>query len=104
MAQSERRRGLFRHRIARKGCPLLPISRLLLLCLLSTGAVAAPARAAEMEFAEWLDGVRQEALATGISAPTVDLALGTLEPIPHAIDLDPPPPPPTHTYPHYPHP
>ncbi len=88
MAQSERRRGLFRHRIARKGCPLLPISRLLLLCLLSTGAVAAPARAAEMEFAEWLDGVRQEALATGISAPTVDLALGTLEPIPRVIELD----------------
>lgn len=86
-AKSERRRGLFRHRIARKALPLLPISRLFLLGLLSMGA-ALPARAAEMGFAQWLDGVRQEALASGISVPTVALALDELAPIPRVIELD----------------
>ncbi len=80
---------------------LLPISRLLLMCLLSIGVVVAPALAAEVEFPEWLDGVRQEALASGISAPTVDLALGTLEPIPRVIELDRRQPEATQTYQQY---
>jgi peptidoglycan lytic transglycosylase B len=79
---------------------LLPISRLLL-CLVSLGVMAAPARAAEIEFSEWLDGMRQEALATGISAPTVELALGTLEPIPRVIELDRRQPETTQTYQQY---
>ena len=80
---------------------MLPLSRLFLLGLLALGVVAAPARAAEMEFDAWLDGVRQEALASGISAPTVDLALGTLEPIPRVIELDRRQPEATQTYQQY---
>src|SRR6266436_1344392 len=80
---------------------LLPISRLLLMCLLSIGVVVAPALAAEVEFPEWLDGVRQEALASGISAPTVDLARGALGPIPRVIELDRRQPEATQTYQQY---
>ncbi|HKW55196.1 MAG TPA: lytic murein transglycosylase [Stellaceae bacterium] len=80
---------------------MLPISRLFLLCLLSIGA-AAPVRAAEMDFAQWLDGVRQEALASGISGPTVELALGDgLEPIERVIELDRGQPETTQTYEQY---
>jgi membrane-bound lytic murein transglycosylase B len=103
LAQSERRRGLFRHRIAPEGLPLLPISHFSLLCLLSIGAAAAPAYAAEMDFAQWLDGVRQEALTSGISAPTVDVALAGLEPIPRVIELDRRQPETTQTYEQYLH-
>jgi len=84
-----------------EGLPLLLISRLLLLCFLAMGAAAMPARAAELEFADWLDGVRQEALAAGISAATVDLALGSLEPIPRVIELDRRQPEKTQTYQQY---
>jgi membrane-bound lytic murein transglycosylase B len=85
-----------------EGLPLPPISRLILLCLLAINA-ALPARAAETEFAEWLDGVRQEALAAGISAPTVDLALSGIEPIPRVIELDRRQPETTQTYEQYLH-
>ena len=85
-----------------EGLPLLPISRLFLLGLLSLGA-ALPARGAEMDFAQWLDGVRQEALASGISAPTVALALDELEPIPRVVELDRRQPEATLTYEQYLH-
>jgi membrane-bound lytic murein transglycosylase B len=52
------------------------------------GLVAGPARAATEPFAVWVDGVRQEALAEGISPATLAAALDGLEPIPRVIELD----------------
>ncbi len=45
------------------------------------------ARCAE-NFFTWLEGLRQEARAKGISESTVEEALGGLEPIPRVIELD----------------
>ena len=39
-------------------------------------------------FDVWLDGIRQQALAAGISRRTVDQALSGLQPIPRVIELD----------------
>jgi membrane-bound lytic murein transglycosylase B len=39
-------------------------------------------------FAEWLEGVRTEALAKGVSQATVDRALGHLEPLPVVVERD----------------
>src|SRR5262249_23658723 len=50
--------------------------------------LAAPARAAEVDFATWLGGVRQEALSRGIRAQTLDRALTGLQPIPRVLELD----------------
>jgi membrane-bound lytic murein transglycosylase B len=47
-----------------------------------------PAGAADGDFATWLAGLRQEALAAGIRPATLDLALTGLEPIPRVIELD----------------
>jgi membrane-bound lytic murein transglycosylase B len=52
------------------------------------GLVAEPARAETQPFQVWLEGVRQEALAEGISAATVAAALDGLEPIERVIELD----------------
>ncbi len=41
-----------------------------------------------MEFQRWVDGVRQEALARGISSQTLDAALAALQPLPEVIELD----------------
>ena len=46
------------------------------------------ADAAELDFATWLEGVRTEAIARGISAGTVDVALANVAPIPRVIELD----------------
>ena len=52
----------------------------------ATGVVqAVPDKAA---FTTWLAGFREEALASGISAATVDLALTDLEPLPVVIERD----------------
>jgi peptidoglycan lytic transglycosylase B len=51
-------------------------------------AVAAPARAADPAFAAWLDGVRTEALAQGISAATLDAALTGIEPMRRVVARD----------------
>jgi membrane-bound lytic murein transglycosylase B len=63
--------------------------------LLSVGLAAqSPAQGpaiseARPSFAEWLDGVRQEALARGISAATVETALSNIpEPLPVVIERD----------------
>ncbi len=46
------------------------------------------ARAADADFAAWLQGVRREALANGIAAATLDRALAGVAPIPRVIELD----------------
>ena len=48
----------------------------------------APALEATPTFQDWLGGVRQDALANGISETTLDKALAGLEPIPRVIELD----------------
>jgi len=59
---------------------------------LGLAAVAAlaswKARAADANFAAWLQGVRQEALADGVAAATLDRALAGVAPIPRIIELD----------------
>jgi membrane-bound lytic murein transglycosylase B len=67
---------------------LLFLFRAASLLLLAGLCAAAPARAAEEDFAHWLDGVRQEALADGIRPATLDRALAGLEPLPRVIELD----------------
>lgn len=46
------------------------------------------ARAAVGDFSQWLKGVRDEALAQGISGATLDRALAGIAPIPRVIELD----------------
>jgi len=51
--------------------------------------LVSPAQAADPpDFGEWMAGLRQEALAAGISAATLDAALFGVEPIPRVIELD----------------
>jgi membrane-bound lytic murein transglycosylase B len=50
--------------------------------------LAQPALADTQSFAAWLDGLRQDALAQGISVATLDAALTGLAPIPRVIELD----------------
>jgi membrane-bound lytic murein transglycosylase B len=64
----------------------LSISRRSFLFLPIVGAL--PALAAETDFATWLAGVREDALAAGIQPATVALALDGLQPIPRVIELD----------------
>lgn len=49
---------------------------------------AGAARAAEMPFDAWLEGVRAEARQKGISDSTVQAALTGIQPIPRVIELD----------------
>jgi membrane-bound lytic murein transglycosylase B len=66
------------------------ILRRLLLCLVAASALAARAEAApaDPDFAAWLGGVRQEALASGIRPAAVAVALDGVQPIPRVIELD----------------
>ena len=63
-------------------------------CLALTLTVAAPHAlraqdAPRPSFSEWLDGVRQEALARGIKPEIVSAALGNIpEPLPVVIERD----------------
>jgi membrane-bound lytic murein transglycosylase B len=64
-----------------------------LLCTLGVTLLAQPSPQPNQDtrpsFAEWLDGVRAEALTMGISPETVDLALaGIEEPVPVVIERD----------------
>lgn len=64
------------------------IRRLLFSLFLLAGLSSlAPARAAE-DFATWLQGLRQDALAQGIRPATLDRALDGIEPLPRVIELD----------------
>jgi membrane-bound lytic murein transglycosylase B len=67
----------------------LLLSRVASLFLVLAGLCAvAPARAADEDFAHWLAGLRQEAIADGIRPATLDRALAGLEPLPRVIELD----------------
>lgn len=44
--------------------------------------------AAAQDFGSWLAGVRRDAVAAGISPPTVDQALAGLTPLPKVLELD----------------
>lgn len=59
-----------------------------LLLMLAWLVGAAPAGAAEEDFATWLVGLRAEAVAAGIQPATLDRALDGLEPIPRVVELD----------------
>jgi membrane-bound lytic murein transglycosylase B len=48
----------------------------------------ASADANPQDFSGWLDGVRAEARASGISENTIDIALNGIEPLPRVIELD----------------
>ena len=61
------------------------------LVAMSGGAVsetAAEEGATQPSFADWLQGLRTEALEKGITQATVDQALTGLEPVPRVIELD----------------
>jgi membrane-bound lytic murein transglycosylase B len=51
-------------------------------------AVAPEPDRSQQPFAEWLTALRQEALARGISASTVEAALGTVEPLAVVVERD----------------
>ena len=63
-----------------------------LLRVLAAGLIAimapAIALANPQDFSGWLDGVRAEARASGISESTISLALSGLTPLPRVIELD----------------
>ena len=72
-----------------------PGRRRVALLLTLVVAVAPGLAAAEVDrdrlaadFQTWLDGVRAEAAARGISAATLDLALSGLAPLPQVLELD----------------
>ena len=64
------------------------ISRRAVALALPLAMLARGARAADQDFAQWLQGVRQEAMAQGIRAATLDTALANVAPLPHVIELD----------------
>jgi membrane-bound lytic murein transglycosylase B len=59
-----------------------------IVAVMALGFLAGRAGAETQPFPIWLDGVRQEALAKGISPATLAKALDGLEPIPRVIELD----------------
>ena len=58
------------------------------LFLVAASAVSSPARAADTDFATWLGELRKEAMGLGISAKTLDAALGDVTPHERVIELD----------------
>ena len=74
---------------------MLPFVRGLVLAVLLTALVPTPALPQEPAgapalppFAEWLQGVREEALARGISPTTVAAALADVQPVAQILDRD----------------
>lgn len=65
-----------------------PLLLSVLIGLLTLAAAPLQAHADADEFAAWLQGVRKEALARGISPATLDRVLTGLTPIPSVQDLD----------------
>lgn len=55
---------------------------------LLAGSAGAAQEAGVEDFAQWVEGVRSEALGLGISATTFDAAFAGIEPIPRVIELD----------------
>ncbi len=74
----------------------LSVSRRQLLAHLAAGAaivplaggLCRPAAAADQDFATWLQGFRQDALAAGIRAGTLDAAFAGVAPLPRVLELD----------------
>jgi membrane-bound lytic murein transglycosylase B len=60
----------------------------LLAFLIVLPLLAAPAAANTIDFATWLAGLRQDALAQGVRPATLDRALAGVQPIPRVIELD----------------
>jgi len=58
------------------------------LCLCLSVLCTVPARADTTDFAEWLDDVRHEALARGVSQATLDKAFDGIRPIDKVLELD----------------
>ena len=61
---------------------------LIKVCLLACAVAAFPARAQVPEFSVWLEELRAEAIAAGISEATVDAALAGVVPIERVTELD----------------
>ncbi len=57
------------------------------ICLILCGS-SLPGWAQDLDFESWLDGVRADAMAQGISSAIVETALSGLKPIPRVIELD----------------
>lgn len=76
-------------RLLPKFSPLLFLSRqaLIVLLLLPVSLVSAADEVAPA-FDDWLVGIRQQALAAGISPATVEMALSDLEPDPRVLKFD----------------
>ena len=72
--------------MARRWSLLNPLSALVILIL--TVLVPAAATGQSTDFQDWLQGLRDEALARGISAETLDSALSNIAPIPRVVELD----------------
>ncbi len=58
--------------------------------MMAAAIIAMPlaARAADSDFATWLDGVHRDAIAAGIRPQSVDRALEGVHPIPRVLELD----------------
>lgn len=67
--------------------PYLCKPRIYLFFLMAALSLGASAETAS-DFQTWLNGVRQEALARGVSEPILEAALGGVEPIPRVLELD----------------
>ncbi|HXV24070.1 MAG TPA: lytic murein transglycosylase [Alphaproteobacteria bacterium] len=52
------------------------------------GLISGVAAANPQDFSGWLDGLRDEARANGISEATISIALGDIVPVPRVIELD----------------
>lgn len=63
--------------------------------------IARTAAAADGDFSTWLQGLRADAMAQGITAATLDRALTDVQPIPRIIELDRAQPETTLTFPQY---
>lgn len=55
---------------------------------LALSLAASTATASQPDFAQWLKGVRADAIAAGVSSATADAALANVKPIPKIIELD----------------
>ncbi|MCF8129924.1 MAG: lytic murein transglycosylase [Deltaproteobacteria bacterium] len=64
------------------------IGAVMMLTFVSSVNVVYAREAKAQSFQEWLKGVRQEAIATGVSQEVLDRAFRDLKPIPRVIELD----------------
>ena len=67
-----------------RACFFIILLHALVLAVSGSGYAAEPRE----DFNAWLQGLQQEALAAGISRPTIDAAFFGIKPIPKVIALD----------------